>query len=158
MASFDRAIGAVLKHEGGYVNDPADPGGETKFGISKRAYPHLDIKNLTVKQAKAIYKRDYWRYDRFRQQRVAGKVFDMAVNMGHKPAHRILQQALNAQGFSLKVDGIVGRRTLGALNRSKSRPLMDELRALMAKRYAELVLKNRQLKKFLRGWMRRAVA
>ena len=60
MSNFDRAFRFLIGEEGGYVNDPADPGGETKFGISKRAYPQLDIKSLTLDQAKAIYRRDYW--------------------------------------------------------------------------------------------------
>jgi lysozyme family protein len=50
----------VLDHEGGYVNNPSDLGGETKWGISKRAYPNLDIKNLTPQQALDIYTKDYW--------------------------------------------------------------------------------------------------
>jgi hypothetical protein len=58
--NFDRAIAFVLEHEGGYVNNPQDPGGETNFGISRRAYPDLDIKNLTKEQAIEIYKKDYW--------------------------------------------------------------------------------------------------
>ena len=58
--NFEQAVAFVLRHEGGYGNDPRDPGGETKFGISKRAYPGLDIKSLTEDQAKAIYRRDYW--------------------------------------------------------------------------------------------------
>lgn len=60
MANFENAVAFVLHHEGGYVNDPKDPGGETKFGISKRSYPNEDIANLTVDRAKEIYKRDYW--------------------------------------------------------------------------------------------------
>ena len=55
-----KAISATLAHEGGYVNDPADPGGETKFGISKRAYPDVDIKSLTRQEAEMIYRRVYW--------------------------------------------------------------------------------------------------
>ena len=50
--TFDQVIDRVLAHEGGYVNDPDDPGGETKYGISKKAYPKIDIKNLTKEEAK----------------------------------------------------------------------------------------------------------
>lgn len=60
MSNFDEAFALVIGVEGGYTNNPADPGGETKFGISKRRYPDLDIKNLTIDQAKVLYKRDYW--------------------------------------------------------------------------------------------------
>ncbi len=58
--NWEKAISFVLKWEGGYSNDPYDSGGETKYGISKRSYPNLDIKNLTLEQAKEIYKRNYW--------------------------------------------------------------------------------------------------
>lgn len=58
--TFYSAVSFTLKWEGGYSNNPADPGGETNFGISKRSYPMLDIKNLTIEQAKAIYYLDYW--------------------------------------------------------------------------------------------------
>lgn len=57
---FRKALGFVLPQEGGYVNDPDDPGGETKWGISKRAYPNEDIKNLTPERACTIYATDYW--------------------------------------------------------------------------------------------------
>ncbi len=57
---FNKAVRIILAHEGGYVNHPADPGGETNMGISKRSYPDLDIKNLTVAMAKEIYFRDFW--------------------------------------------------------------------------------------------------
>lgn len=57
---FARALGWVLKEEGGYANNPNDRGGETNFGISKGAYPDLDIKALTIRDAIAIYRRDYW--------------------------------------------------------------------------------------------------
>lgn len=59
-SKFEMAINFVLPHEGGYVNDPKDPGGETKYGISKRKYPNVDIKNLSDLDAVAIYRRDYW--------------------------------------------------------------------------------------------------
>ncbi len=60
MDLFEHAITITLQHEGGYVNDPADPGGETRYGISKRAFPKVDIANLTINKAKAIYKAFYW--------------------------------------------------------------------------------------------------
>ena len=58
--NFEKAISFILKWEGGYVCHPDDPGGETKFGISKQSYPDLDIKNLTREEAVHIYRRDYW--------------------------------------------------------------------------------------------------
>ncbi len=84
MSTFDTAVTAVLSYEGGYVNDPNDPGGETNWRISKRAYPNLDIKNLTRDQAIQIYRRDYWdslECDRF-PPLIAIALFDAAVNQG----------------------------------------------------------------------------
>jgi len=60
MTAFDKAFEILIGHEGGYVNDVNDRGGETRYGISKRAYPHIDIANLTLAQAKEIYRTDYW--------------------------------------------------------------------------------------------------
>lgn len=59
-SKFDRVMDFVLRWEGGYANDPRDPGGETKYGISKRSHPELDIKNLTKEQALEIYREEYW--------------------------------------------------------------------------------------------------
>lgn len=110
--NFDNAFYILLGHEGGYVNDPKDRGGETKYGISKRAYPGEDIANLTVERAKALYLRDYWgpagcdavphgiRFD----------LFDMAVNSGVKAAVKTLQKAAGAEP-----DGVLGPKTLAAV-------------------------------------------
>jgi hypothetical protein len=97
---FEFLVNIILKHEGGYVNDPADPGGETKFGISKRAYPNLDIKNLTRIDAIAIYKRDY--YDKLGvglldDIRLAYQYFDMGVNGGIGRAKKIMEKAVELQ-------------------------------------------------------------
>lgn len=94
---FKTAIDRVLDHEGGYVNPKPsdDPGGETKFGISKRSYPNVDIKNLTREQAVEIYKRDFW--DRVRAEEmpdaIAYQALDFAVNSGIGTAIRKLQFA-----------------------------------------------------------------
>jgi len=94
--NFDLAFDRLIGHEGGYVNDPLDPGEETKWGISKRSYPNVDIKNLTRKQARAIYRRDFW--DRIHADElfdgVAFQVFDFAVNSGIETAIRYLQSAV----------------------------------------------------------------
>ena len=60
MTNFETAINRILSHEGGYVDNPADPGGRTQWGISQRSYPNLDIKSLTRDQAIALYERDFW--------------------------------------------------------------------------------------------------
>lgn len=108
---FDHAFEKVIGHEGGYVFDQRDPGGETKYGISKRAYPNEDIKNLTLARAKQIYKRDYW--DRCRCDdlpfEVRFDVFDAAVNSGVSQASKWLQRAVGA-----KPDGVIGNLTIKA--------------------------------------------
>lgn len=94
---FERAVVFVLRHEGGYVNDPRDPGGETKYGISKRAYPHLDIKGLTEAEAKEIYRKDYW------DKTGCGSLewplcfvhFDACVNLGVARATALKAKAFN---------------------------------------------------------------
>ena len=111
--NFDRAFEIIIGHEGGYVNDPRDPGGETKYGISKKAYPYADIKNLTLDQAKEIYKRDYW--DAVDAESIPGvarlMVFDCAVNCGVTAARKILQRAVGT-----KDDGIIGPKTRAAIS------------------------------------------
>lgn len=91
MSGFDDAFDAVVGVEGGYVNNPADPGGETKYGISKRSYPTLDIANLTLDDAKAIYKRDYWDPLNLDNELypIALLLFDAAVNQGMTFAHTL---------------------------------------------------------------------
>lgn len=95
-SDFHAVIGRVLGNEGGYVNHPSDPGGETKWGISKRSYPDVDIASLTKEQAIEIYKRDYW--DRLGADNfdpvVAFQVLDAAVNHGIGTAIRMLQRAI----------------------------------------------------------------
>ena len=113
--SFDRAIDIVLDLEGGYVDDPHDPGGRTKFGISQAAYPDMDIANLTREQAVTLYRQDYWNKCKCGLMPWPWSlfVFDCAVNQGVGTAIRILQRTLG-----LKDDGIVGPVTLDAVARA----------------------------------------
>ena len=94
MITFDYSFARLINSEGGYVNDPADPGGETKFGISKRSYPNVDIATLTLEQAKAIYMRDFWAPLGDADGAVKFQVFDFAVNSGIQTAIRKLQSAI----------------------------------------------------------------
>lgn len=96
MVTFGTAFDRLIGHEGGYVNDPDDPGGETKFGISKRSYPDLDIKMLTREDAREIYGRDFW--DRLHADTLPDalvfQLFDFAINSGIETAIRCLQRAV----------------------------------------------------------------
>lgn len=112
--NFDQAFDALIGHEGGYVNNAADPGGETRYGISKRSYPALDIARLSLADAKAIYRRDFW--DRAQCDKlppgVAFDLFDAAVNSGIGQAIRFLQRAIGVAD-----DGHVGPLTLATVAR-----------------------------------------
>jgi lysozyme family protein len=95
--NFDTAFDRLIGHEGGYSNDPNDPGGETNWGISKRAFPDVNIKAMTRDEAKKIYRRYFW--ERLHGDRlhdgVAFQLFDVAVNSGIETAVRLFQRALN---------------------------------------------------------------
>ena len=155
LTKFDDIIEVVLKHEGGYVNDPVDPGGETNFGIAKRSHPDVDIKNLTEEGAKEIYYQDYWMKNRVPQlpDELKHIYFDMCINQGRGRAVKILQQAANAKGANLKVDGGLGPKTIGALNGVE----LDRVRAYRIKYYADLVTRKPDLEKFYFGWFRRGL-
>lgn len=150
-AAFESAVAFVLEAEGGYVNDPADAGGETNYGISKKSYPDLNIKTLTEDQAKAIYYQDYWKPCRCDEMTaaVAALVFDTAVNMGQRTAIKFLQQALG-----VAADGIVGPITLSATYQKSPTHLIPDFLSYRAKRYHELAQKG-QNSRFIRGWMKR---
>ena len=123
--TFDQIINDVLEHEGGYVNDPLDLGGETKYGITKRWYPEVDIKNLSTNDAVNIYYNDYWKPSK--AEDLPGDIrktyFDMCVNMGQKQAVKVLQDAINSQKRTkLLVDGYIGPQTIKYSNKvSKQR-------------------------------------
>ena len=101
---FEKAIKFVLKWEGGYSNDPNDPGGETKYGISKRSYPELDISKLTLKQAKEIYYQNYWLKSGCDELPFPFNivVFDTAVNMGRHRAMEFLNTYNDWRDYLLK--------------------------------------------------------
>lgn len=92
---FHKAIERILTHEGGYVNDPNDPGGETKWGISRRSYPTVDIARLTRADAIAIYFRDFWKPlgGELFEDGVGFQLLDAAVNSGISNAVRFAQRA-----------------------------------------------------------------
>ena len=153
---FKDAIKVILKHEGGYVNAPDDPGGETMMGISKKAYPHLNIKELTEQDVKDIYHRDYWLKAKVPQVPDELKLiyFDMVVNMGRSRAVKILQQSISAKGVKTTVDGGIGPQTISNALKSGLEP--ERLRSYRVKYYADLVNRKPKLGKYWYGWYRRA--
>jgi len=96
--NFDQAFDRLMGHEGGYVNNPLDPGGETNWGISKRSYPSVNIRALTRAEAKEIYRRDFWQkiHGETLADGVAFQVLDFAINSGIDTAIRKLQRAVGA--------------------------------------------------------------
>jgi lysozyme family protein len=147
-----KCIAVILKNEGGYVNNPYDPGGETNMGIAKKFYPNLDIKNLNRNQAVEIYFRDYWSkmnlvniYD----ENLVLQIFDMGVNAGIRTAIKIIQRIVDAE-----VDGFVGPETIELINQSES-DLVNLYKQEREKYYFSLVRKNLDLNVFLAGWLNR---
>lgn len=154
MSLFELAIPIVLRHEGGLIDDPSDPGGITNFGISQRSYPSINIRALTVETASAIYKRDWWdahHYGDIVPQAVGNKILDTAVNLGASRAHKILQEAAG-----VAVDGILGPATFTAVNTMNSLTLLVTFQNLQAQYYRNLVIADPALQKFLAGWLSRA--
>ena len=154
---YKEIISQVLKHEGGYVHDPKDLGGETNFGIAGRFYPDVDIKNLTKDDAKEIYKKDYW--DRYKLDEMPTNLqhiyFDMVVNMGVRNAGKIMQRACKAKGCNIEVDGIVGSGTRKAIKSCKLEN--DRVKAYRLKYYCDLVNKKPEQERFFYGWVKRSL-
>ena len=163
-SKFDSAFKRLLIFEGGYVLDELDSGGETKYGISKRSYPHVNIKALTKKQAKEIYRTDWgekYKYDKMANMcegnysEIAIRLFILAVNIGPKNAHKVLQRSLIATGEELDVDGIIGEHTKRLLL-SNGHRIIYPFRSEAAGFYRALVAGRPELKPFLKGWLDRA--
>lgn len=129
--SFDDALLFTLSWEGGYVNDPDDPGGETKFGISKKSFPHEDIKNMTHERAAEIYRAGYW-FDGLPEP-LATAAFDTAVNVGRGRVKQWLGEVEH-------LDPVTGAK---------------ELLHLRGDHYAKIIRANPKLAKFAKGWAKR---
>lgn len=170
MKPFDYAFEQTLMMEGGYSDDPVDRGGKTNWGITeatlKDAYIRglvgtRDVSALNREEARLIYKADYWdplRLDSVLSPTIAAEIFDTAVNMGKTAAVKIVQESLNYLGESLNVDGIMGIKTLGAINKWTSRDdraLFICLNGFQFKRYVQIIENNATQKRFARGWTKR---
>lgn len=169
MATFLPAFQKTVRHEGGYSDDPDDPGGETNYGISKAAHPDAWRNGPPSKdEAIRVYRESYW--DRLglgeiEDQAVAEKIFDLAVNVGpvggvgndqDLGAGEAVQLALNRLGHKVKVDGVIGPRTRGAINRARSDDLLRELIIEQAIHYRRWIGRDPDRQKFHRGLVRRA--
>lgn len=150
MAEFLKAIPIILANEGGYSFDPADPGGETRWGISTRSYPNLDIEHLTQEQAIGIYQKDFWKYDGVQSQVLATKVLDTCVNLGQAGGMSLCQKATGT-----RPDGRYGSLTEGAFNGSPDETLSG-IRDLLVAHYENWISENPAREKYRIGLMRRA--
>ena len=146
--TFDEAFEFVFNEEGGYVNDPDDPGGETSHGISKKSFPHLNIKGLTKETVKPLY-RIYW--DAIKGDYLPPwlrlPVFDFGFNAGTKTAIKLLQRLADVEP-----DGMIGKITLAAA------VTVSNSEYLQARKdyYDGLVKKRPVMRKFLKGWKARS--
>lgn len=161
--NFDEAFKTTVGHEGGFTNNPKDAGNwtggkvgvgvnkGTKYGIASNSYPNLDIKNLTLDQAKAIYKRDYW--DKAKCDLLPNglkfHVFDVAVNSGVSRAIKTLQQALG-----VTADGIIGNQTINAINSQNESDLLIKFYSFRINFYTSLD----SFVTFGKGWMNRVAS
>lgn len=174
MADFTAAMKYLSALEGGYVNDPDDRGGATKFGISLNFYKQnidryadeRDIQVLTREEAEGIYREWFWYpsgVEALGSKDLANRVFALAVNAGIKPAVRVLQKAVNQSGYSLEIDGVLGPKTANAANSIDEWQLMPDFRLAALGFYLELLgleikrVRHTQFDSFSEGWIRRAL-
>lgn len=145
---FIQAVKIVLGHEGGFVDNPDDPGGSTKFGISQRQYPTLDIHELTEKEAMQIYERDYWHKMKcdYLPPQVRLIVFDCAVNQGAPRASMFLQRACGQSA-----DGIIGPATIKAATDFSPLFLVDSI----SRQRMQAYIRNPNWSTFGKGWAAR---
>lgn len=150
--NFDTAFHKLLGHEGGYSNNPSDPGGETMWGVTKRvavAHGYTDsMKDMPVETAKEIYKKLYWNAVKAEQlpEGIRYLVFDAAVNSGVSQSVEWLQRSVG-----VKDDGVIGSVTLAAVNASESRLIACKM---LGERLQFMTdLKN--WSSFSKGWARR---
>jgi lysozyme family protein len=143
---INKAFSILMDFEGGISN--ADKGGLTKFGISQKAYPDLDIENLTTDQARVIYEKDYWNYMQCSElpEAIRYIVFDTGVNMGVNSAIKILQKA-----ECIQTDGLMGNQTLNMS--SNVIPIEYLLHRLL--RYIQIATKDPSQLIFMNGWANR---
>jgi len=162
MNKADLLIIEVIKLEGGYVNHPHDHGLETKYGISKRSYPSLAIKELTIDEAIHIYKKDYYRPCKLGllPPKIQFQILQMVVNIGVPQGIKILQHSANLTTSSnIMVDGIIGNETIKSIKAIYNNNLINVLFInIMVEQlmyYRKLVSKSNKQKVFLNGWINR---
>jgi len=150
--NFDECLKMLLHHEGGYVNHPKDPGGETNLGVTKRVYEKWggtkDMKDLTVEDVAPIYKKEYW--DKCKcddlESGVDWAVFDWAVNSGTGRAAKAIQKICGAAQ-----DGAIGPKTLALIGTQNTQYVIEEFGKIRQDFYESL----KTFDTFGKGWTRR---
>lgn len=174
MALFKDALSQVLRHEGGYVNDPDDPGGETYKGIARtrnaawsgwvrvdvlkngRGFPeNLNADEQLQAAVRDLYEVNYWhriRGDEIESQEVAQSIFDFAVNAGVITSSKLAQFICGAI-----VDGVIGEQTAGQLNAMDDKIFLPRFALGKIARYVNICDKNQKMRKYFFGWIRRVL-
>jgi lysozyme family protein len=150
--NLNKALEWILKIEGGLSDDPSDQGGKTKFGISQKQYPDIDIAGLTIEEAREIYRVDY--YDAYRCSELPPAIglylFDGVVNHRASSAIKFLQIAVES-----KPDGIIGPMTIAATFRTNTTKTIHEMNITRTRYYFDIVTARSDQAKFLDGWLSR---
>jgi type VI secretion system secreted protein VgrG len=168
MAIFEKAIEKTLKHEGGLVDHPSDPGGLTNMGITWTTFglwaarlglpkTRKALVNLSKSNAIYIYRHGYWNRlngNNIKSQSVAEIYFDAFVNSGNTAVVQ-MQTAVSNLGEKIKIDGIHGPKTLGAINYVDSETLFYKFKAVRERFYRTLAERKPAMKVFLKGWLNR---
>lgn len=169
MADFSQFLPIILRNEGGWVDDPADPGGATNKGITLptfRAYgPRLldvqptipQLKKLTDEQAGKIYKTEYWDPifgDEIQFELLAHMLCDFHVNAGHH-AVTVLVKVLNTLGSNHVPSGRLTRKIMDSLNHHDSAAVYMDYKAARIAYYRTIAQEHPVLRRFLRGWINR---
>lgn len=154
MSTFETAISYVLENEGVDFDHPNDHGGRTRYGITEvvAAKHGRDVRTLTLADAKAIYRSDYWQFDGIRDARLAAKLLDIVVNFGVRGGTKIIQRAAG-----VLEDGVYGPKTEAALVKLPSEDAIERLSKAQADRYVDICISDRSQWVFLKGWTRRAI-
>ena len=156
MSQFSIAIALTLKNEGGYVDNPSDPGGPTNMGITQADMPGVNIKDLTVAQAETFYQKNFWNplYDQIADQSVANKIFDMGVLCGIQEAVQYAQWSTSAR-LTIEADGVFGPETLAAVNGTDSTIFLETYKAGLVFYALFIVTEHPDEKIFVNGWVNR---
>lgn len=163
---FNKAFELLMEDEGGFVNDEADPGGATKYGITQKTYEQyigrkveiIDMKNLTVEVAKEIYLKNYWNplsCEYVNDAAIAICMFNTGVLHGLQTSAKTTQRVLSLLGATIKIDGVIGGETTKHLNMIQAKTFLKLFHKLILERIETLVFNNPKLSKFKRGWENR---